>query len=175
MNFKKLWQTYYDESVFVCSVYDGSVNEEDITGVIIITVVCCAVGTSIVWVIIIYQTRKRLNTPPVVQTKTFHLDNKSEHSSGSSKDSGTGDSTKRSHEDLLLETGIARERFSQLNQLSHSKLELKLSEQKSSRLPLIQIAYRKIFVFIKLFNKQKSYWIFMYNIVLFCIFIWQCL
>lgn len=124
MNFKKLSQTYYDESVFVCSVYDGSVNEEDITGVIIITVVCCAVGTSIVWVIIIYQTRKRLNTPPVVQTKTFHLDNKSEHSSGSSKDSGTGDSTKRSHEDLLLETGIARERFSQLNQLSHSTLEL---------------------------------------------------
>lgn len=174
MNFKKLWQTYYDESVFVCSVYDGSVNEEDITGVIIITVVCCAVGTSIVWVIIIYQTRKRLNTPPVVQTKTFHLDNKSEHSSGSSKDSGTGDSTKRSHEDLLLETGIARERFSQLNQLSHSTLELQLCEQKSSRLPMIQVVFRKIFVFIKLFNKRKSYWIFMYNIIVFCIFIWQC-
>lgn len=65
-------------------------------------------GTSFVWVIIIYQTRKRLSTSVpaqeiVVQTKTFHLDTKSEHSS-SSKDSGTGDSTKRSHEDLLLGT-----------------------------------------------------------------------
>ncbi|XP_054290558.1 leucine-rich repeats and immunoglobulin-like domains protein 3 [Macrosteles quadrilineatus] len=85
----------------VLPVYDSSASEEDMTGVIIITVVCCAVGTSIVWVIIIYQTRKRLNSPPPLPP--VHLDNKSEHSS-SSKDSGTGDSTKRSHEDLLLES-----------------------------------------------------------------------
>lgn len=94
----------------VLPIYGSGVNDEDITGVIIITVVCCAVGTSFVWVIIIYQTRKRLSTSVpaqeiVVQTKTFHLDTKSEHSS-SSKDSGTGDSTKRSHEDLLLGTAV---------------------------------------------------------------------
>lgn len=91
-------------------MYEQRVNEEDLTGVIIITVVCCAVGTSAIWVIIIYQTRKRLNTPNtglerIAKTKAFHLDTKSELSS-SSKDSGTGDSTKRSHEDLLLGTGI---------------------------------------------------------------------
>jgi hypothetical protein len=83
------------------TVYDSS-SEEDMTWVIIITVVCCAVGTSLVWVIIIYQARKRLNTTPALPP--VHLDNKSEHSS-SSKDNGTGDSTKRSHEDLLLESG----------------------------------------------------------------------
>ncbi|XP_046683959.1 leucine-rich repeats and immunoglobulin-like domains protein 3 [Homalodisca vitripennis] len=90
-----------DAHLTVLPVYDGNVNDEDMTGVIIITVVCCAVGTSVVWVIIIYQTRKRLNPPTA--SPVVHLDNKSEHSS-SSKDSGTGDSTKRSHEDLLLET-----------------------------------------------------------------------
>jgi hypothetical protein len=30
------------------TVYDSS-SEEDMTGVIIITVVCCAVGTSVAW------------------------------------------------------------------------------------------------------------------------------
>lgn len=34
-------------------------DESTTTGIIIIAVVCCVVGTSLVWVIIIYQTRKR--------------------------------------------------------------------------------------------------------------------
>lgn len=35
-----------------------NVNVDDMTCVVIITVVCCAVATSIIWVVIIYQTRK---------------------------------------------------------------------------------------------------------------------
>lgn len=35
----------------------SAVNDE-MTGIVIITVVCCAVGTSIIWVVIIYQTKK---------------------------------------------------------------------------------------------------------------------
>ena len=39
---------------------DGGLDDESTTtGIIIIAVVCCVVGTSLVWVIIIYQTRKR--------------------------------------------------------------------------------------------------------------------
>lgn len=34
------------------------VNVDEMTGIVIITVVCCAVGTSIIWVVIIYQTKK---------------------------------------------------------------------------------------------------------------------
>lgn len=34
------------------------VNVDEMTCIVIITVVCCAVGTSIIWVVIIYQTRK---------------------------------------------------------------------------------------------------------------------
>lgn len=81
-------------------------------GIIIITVVCCAVLTSVVWVVIIYQTRKRM-TPckipnpqldPAVLDFTDKVlpqfgDNTSEHSS--CKDSGTGDSAKRSNDDLI--------------------------------------------------------------------------
>lgn len=37
----------------------GLDNSSTTTGIIIIAVVCCVVGTSLVWVIIIYQTRKR--------------------------------------------------------------------------------------------------------------------
>ncbi|XP_014203572.1 leucine-rich repeats and immunoglobulin-like domains protein 3 isoform X2 [Copidosoma floridanum] len=76
-------------------------SERDIVGLIIITVVCCAVGTSIVWVVVIYQTRKRLNvaqisgqpTPALVasleqQVEThLYFDTSSQHS----KDSGTGE------------------------------------------------------------------------------------
>ena len=98
-------------------------NESDMTGIIIITVVCCAVGTSIVWVVIIYQTRKRMGILEVRNEKCsypntllaapaapdnresaphLYLDTNSEHSSGS-KDSGTGDSAgKRSSDNLLL-------------------------------------------------------------------------
>lgn len=92
----------------------GSVNEDDILGLIIITVVCCAVGTSIVWVVIIYQTRRRLNnvaqgrphaqptptlTGTVADTQThIYLETSSQHS----KDSGTGDSTNPSSDQLQL-------------------------------------------------------------------------
>ncbi|KAF4532659.1 hypothetical protein B566_EDAN009842 [Ephemera danica] len=105
----------------------GGATSESITGYIIISVVCCAVLTSICWVIIIYQTRKRhssnrSSTPefgmsldeqeeveddimvmalrPQESTGHFYVDTKSEHSSG--KDSGTGDSAKRSSDDLIL-------------------------------------------------------------------------
>ncbi|XP_015122758.1 leucine-rich repeats and immunoglobulin-like domains protein 3 isoform X1 [Diachasma alloeum] len=90
------------------------VNEDDVLGLIIITVVCCAVGTSIVWVVIIYQTRRHLNishgsgrgpgsgTPASVQidgtTTQLYLDSSSQHS----KDSGTGDSTNPSSDQLQL-------------------------------------------------------------------------
>ncbi|CAH0561804.1 unnamed protein product [Brassicogethes aeneus] len=90
----------------------------NIMGIIIITVVCCAVLTSIVWVVIIYQTRKRPAMPPHpvelnemadyrdnLTQPTLQLrhcpDNLSEHSS--CKDSGTGDSAKRSSDDLVPE------------------------------------------------------------------------
>ncbi|KDR15620.1 hypothetical protein L798_09433, partial [Zootermopsis nevadensis] len=84
-------------------------NESDMTGIIIIAVVCCAVGTSIVWVVIIYQTRKRMGIvevrkdecpyPSTLLSATaapddkdsaphLYLDTNSEHSTGS-KDSGT--------------------------------------------------------------------------------------
>lgn len=81
-----------------------SMNDDssDTVGIIIITVVCCAVGTSIVWVVIIYQT-KRVNTANVINTgavlpdnfgNRMYMDNSSDHSS--CKDSGTGDSAKHS-------------------------------------------------------------------------------
>lgn len=81
-------------------------------GIIIITVVCCAVATSIIWVVIIYQTRKRL-TPSAGnenegsaidfndKTVVHFTDNVSDRSS--CKDSGTGDSAKRSNDDLVPE------------------------------------------------------------------------
>lgn len=81
-------------------------------GIIIITIFCCAVATSIVWVVIIYQTRKRMDSAFKLQPKldptdvefaeraaNHFRDNVSEHSS--CKDSGTGDSAKRSNDDLL--------------------------------------------------------------------------
>lgn len=85
------------------------VNEKDMTGIIIITVVCCAVGTSIIWVVIIYHTRRRMAgavhtfpTESMKMTQVVHSDsdspqmfpdNVSDHSS--CKDSGTGDSAKQ--------------------------------------------------------------------------------
>lgn len=83
-------------------------------GIIIITVVCCAVLTSTVWVTIIYQAKKkRINRahvgkipePDIPQLDftekpvSQFSDDISEHSS--CKDSGTGDSAKRSNDDLL--------------------------------------------------------------------------
>lgn len=112
------------------------ISQRDRMGIIIITVVCCAVGTSIVWVVIIYQTRKRAPRNQLIQqqlkqrggvnlpmrdsltmlhhfkdnveasgagaagfTTTSNTDNMSEHSS--CKDSGTGDSAKRSNDDFM--------------------------------------------------------------------------
>lgn len=37
----------------------SSVEESTTTGIIIIAVVCCVVGTSLIWVIVIYKTRQR--------------------------------------------------------------------------------------------------------------------
>lgn len=89
-------------------------SEGDVMGIIIITVVCCAVGTSVVWVVIIYQTRKRMahhvptessnQEAPVTDFTDKPLaahfeDNTSDRSS--CKDSGTGDSAKRSNENLV--------------------------------------------------------------------------
>lgn len=73
-------------------------------GVIIIALVCCVVGTSALWVIIIYQTRKGFSNSASkhVINQQILADNKSENSA-SSKDSGTGNSTKKSTEDLQLE------------------------------------------------------------------------
>lgn len=100
-------------NIFIVSAPNSLVNEDDILGLIIITVVCCAVGTSIVWVVIIYRTRQRLNaesstndqTPKdttivaVTDTQTqMYLDTSSQHS----KDSGTGDSTNPSNDQLQL-------------------------------------------------------------------------
>jgi len=87
-------------------------DEGDILGLIIITVVCCAVATSVIWVVVIYKTRLRLNstqdadpqppmnvvlTVPDAQTQLY-LDTSSQHS----KDSGTGDSTNPSNDQLQL-------------------------------------------------------------------------
>ncbi|XP_011348156.1 leucine-rich repeats and immunoglobulin-like domains protein 3 isoform X2 [Ooceraea biroi] len=86
-------------------------DEGDILGLIIITVVCCAVATSVIWVVVIYKTRLRLNSAqdadaqqpanalaaPDAQTQLY-LDTSSQHS----KDSGTGDSTNPSNDQLQL-------------------------------------------------------------------------
>lgn len=84
-------------------------NRTNLLEIIIITVVTCAVLTSIIWVVIIYQTRKNVSA---TQSEMQELDNQmhppiklrqmqdniSDHSS--CKDSGTGDSVKRSSDDL---------------------------------------------------------------------------
>jgi len=82
------------------------------TGIIVIAVVCCVVGTSLVWVFIIYQTRKRANRRDwEVEGKTLQIpttilpllsdpdlkDRNDEECS--ERDSGTGDS-KRSYDNM---------------------------------------------------------------------------
>ncbi|KAG7307200.1 hypothetical protein JYU34_007353 [Plutella xylostella] len=100
------------------------VNEKDMTGIIIITVVCCAVGTSIIWVVIIYHTRRRMaNAVPTFPAETMKMtqivhsdsdspqmfpDNISERSS--CKDSGTGDSAKQTSFD-----GVPTDRSDQVH------------------------------------------------------------
>ncbi|KAL0113573.1 hypothetical protein PUN28_012616 [Cardiocondyla obscurior] len=91
----------------------STLNESEILGLVVIAIVCCAVITSVVWVLVIYKTRRQLNptqntttaqpattvilTVPEVQTQQY-LDTSSQHS----KDSGTGDSTNPSNDQLQL-------------------------------------------------------------------------
>lgn len=154
-------------TVIATSLASGTVLDDDSAtiGIIIIAIVCCVVGTSIVWVIIIYHTRKRArnspasapssipnppaigppNTPPFPgvefmaaetddpdlnidvdnipttiiyppelellaykgtnqQLYTYLADNNSDSEHSSSKDSGTGDSGRRSNsnEDMAI-------------------------------------------------------------------------
>lgn len=94
--------------------------QSDKMGVIIITIACCAVITSIIWVFIIYHAKKRrLGRAQAANTQTGEVatsnfsdqnlnpfvDDVSEHSS--CKDSGTGDSAKRSNDDLLPQEDFA--------------------------------------------------------------------
>ncbi|XP_020290650.1 leucine-rich repeats and immunoglobulin-like domains protein 3 isoform X2 [Pseudomyrmex gracilis] len=93
---------------------NAALNDAEILGVIIISVVCCAIITSVIWVIVIYKTRRRLNSAQdvsLVQPATtvilavpdntqerLYLDTSSQHS----KDSGTGDSANPSNDQLQL-------------------------------------------------------------------------
>lgn len=78
--------------------------QTNVLSIVIVAVVSCVVGTSIVWVIIMYQSRRRskvaknangqvpISGEPTItdgQTTQLYLDSSSQHS----KDSGTGDST----------------------------------------------------------------------------------
>ncbi|XP_072402807.1 leucine-rich repeats and immunoglobulin-like domains protein 2 [Diabrotica undecimpunctata] len=99
-------------------VKSNNTDTSNLMGIIVISVVCCAVLTSIIWVVIIYQTRRKI-TNPVIQTEMEELpelgdsshmhqlqlqrssDNISDQSS--CKDSGTGDSAKRSNDNLAQE------------------------------------------------------------------------
>ncbi|XP_060516185.1 leucine-rich repeats and immunoglobulin-like domains protein 2 isoform X2 [Cylas formicarius] len=102
-------------SASIGEIISEAFDTTNMMGIIIITVVSCAILTSIIWVVIIYQTRRRMVVPPVGnelpelidkghthQELGIHCpDNLSDHSS--CKDSGTGDSAKRSNDDLVPE------------------------------------------------------------------------
>ncbi|KYN02610.1 Leucine-rich repeats and immunoglobulin-like domains protein 3 [Cyphomyrmex costatus] len=89
----------------------STLDAAEILSIIVITMIICAVITSVVWVLVIYKTRRQLNstqqefvTPPttytlssVVETQLY-LDTSSQHS----KDSGTGESTNPSNDQLQL-------------------------------------------------------------------------
>lgn len=113
-----------ERGISYVTVVPAHPSDENMTGIIIIAVVCCVVGTSLVWVVIIYKTRKRheeflpstaneslpgelVGYPQCLTscpeefkgcTQQLFSDDNSEHSS---KDSGTGDSAKRSSENLI--------------------------------------------------------------------------
>ncbi|KAL3289441.1 hypothetical protein HHI36_022866 [Cryptolaemus montrouzieri] len=84
------------------TVKPSVLNSRDMWGIIIIAVVSCAVITSLVWVVIIYQTRKHIATPQTPEPGAFALP-KLYSDDASDKDSGTGDSAKRSSDDLAPE------------------------------------------------------------------------
>lgn len=105
--------------IFKTGFIIGNFTSTDMMGIIVITVVCCAVFTSVVWVVIIYQTRRRL-TPhnghnhPVDNSGLEFTDkvgvqfNDAASDKSSCKDSGTGDSDKRSNDDLVVEVSEAQ-------------------------------------------------------------------
>lgn len=87
----------------VGAVYTQEISYEDLVGFAIMTAVVSIVVTSCVWVVFIHLARKnRRRAMRARATPMSPIDCKSENSSHSSKDSGTGDSTKRSYQDLLL-------------------------------------------------------------------------
>lgn len=88
---------------FFTPCYNSDINYQDVVGIIIVTLVLSVVITSAVWVIFIHMTRRNRRS---LRTPLSPIDIKSENSSHSSKDSGTGDSTKRSYQDLLMTTGM---------------------------------------------------------------------
>uniref|UniRef100_A0ABD2VZI8 Ig-like domain-containing protein n=1 Tax=Trichogramma kaykai TaxID=54128 RepID=A0ABD2VZI8_9HYME len=117
--------TVTDTSVLtiIAAASPSSISEEHVLGIIIIAVVCCAVGTSLIWVAIIYQSRKKSinkdaqssggqaggaigGTAQTEHETHLYLDTSSQHS----KDSGTGDSTNPSNDQLqiCLPDGTAR-------------------------------------------------------------------
>jgi len=94
------------------TVKGGVKSSDPTTGIIVIAVVCCVVGTSLVWVFIIYQTRRRASRPDwEVEGKTLHTIStglpllgdpelkERNDDEGSERDSGTGDS-KRSYDNM---------------------------------------------------------------------------
>ncbi|XP_056645716.1 leucine-rich repeats and immunoglobulin-like domains protein 2 [Diorhabda sublineata] len=125
-------------------VKPNTTETSNMMGIIIISVVCCAVLTSIIWVVIIYQTRRKI---AVIQTEMQELpeladrtctlqlqpqqcpDNISDQSS--CKDSGTGDSAKRSSDNLAPEeftlvnkSEVAREANTSDKEANNSHLPL---------------------------------------------------
>ncbi len=82
--------------------FTAEISSNVVFGIVITTIVTSVVITSAVWVIFIHLTRRRNRR--CIRTSMSPTDIKSENSSHSSKDSGTGDSTKRSYQDLLLTT-----------------------------------------------------------------------
>ncbi|XP_050314438.1 leucine-rich repeats and immunoglobulin-like domains protein 3 [Anthonomus grandis grandis] len=97
----------------------------NVLGIVIITVACCAVLTSICWVCIIYHHRrssrarsKALARLPGTELTEIPQDCPSERSS--CKDSGTGDSARRSNDDLAEFSGLmqcSRSDHDRLNQI----------------------------------------------------------
>ncbi|XP_045482128.1 leucine-rich repeats and immunoglobulin-like domains protein 3 [Harmonia axyridis] len=85
------------------TVKPSVLSSRDMWGIIIIAVVCCAVVTSLVWVVIIYQTRKHIASSPTPEPAGAFALPKLYTDDNSDKDSGTGDSAKRSSDDLAAE------------------------------------------------------------------------
>lgn len=58
---ERIWKVSTNQNTFSILAASGSIIiNDDMAGIIVIAVVCCAVCTSFVWVAIIYQTRKHM-------------------------------------------------------------------------------------------------------------------